>query len=132
MTRCPPSCVTGDDQSTTRAVAVLLVNFRSVFIGGLIVLVSIIGSAMCIVYIKLQDYYLEEITGIMFLLGCAFILFSLQRLKKQLEIRADEMVTGAVQVGASGNMVDLTQINVVRSNDRARLNDPAAQHHSNV
>lgn len=113
----------GNEKSTTRAVAILLVNFRNVFIGALLVLLCIIGAAMCIVFIKLQDNQLEELTGALFVAGCAFILFSLHRLKQQLEIRKDEMVTGAVTVGSGGNMVDLTQVHVVHSDDRARLHD---------
>lgn len=105
----------GDDQSTTRAVAVLLLNFNSVFIAALCALCCIIGAAMCIVYIKLQDNHLEIATGLLFGFGSCFILLSLYRLKKQLSMRPEEMVTGAVTVGSGGNMVDLTNINLMNN-----------------
>jgi hypothetical protein len=122
----------GNDHSTTRAVAVLLVNFRGVFFGGLMVLLCIIGAGMCIIYIKLQDIHLEEVTGILFLFGALFILYNLYRLRSQLAIRPEEMVTGSVTVGSGGNMVDLTEVRLApRTDDRAKLNSAAA-YQSNV
>merc|ERR1712070_2763 len=54
----------GTEQSTTRAVAILLRNFSQVFAASTIVLLSIIGASMCIVYIKMTDDHLEEATGV--------------------------------------------------------------------
>jgi len=105
----------GTEQSTTRAVAVLLRNFSQVFVASTIVLLSIIGASMCIVYIKMTDDHLEEATGILFGVGMLFILYSLQRLRNELKILPEEMVTGAVTVGSGANQVDLTQVGIVGS-----------------
>ena len=75
----------GSQQSTTRAVAVLLMNFSRVFVASTVVLLCIIGAAMCIVFIKTQDFHLEEATAILFGVGMVVILFSLHRLKSQVE-----------------------------------------------
>ena len=109
--------------------AVLLQNFRSVFIGSFVSMLAIIGAAMCIVWIKLEDYYLEAISGGMFVVGGIFIVYSLHRLRAKLAIRSEEMVTGAVNVGSGGKMVDLTQVALAgRQDDRASMLDARGVH----
>lgn len=96
-------------EAVNRAVAVLLVEFRFIFVASAVAMVCFMTSAMTVVWIKLEKdaYRFEEVATTIFGLGLIVIFASLWRLQSRLTVPADEFVGGDVFIQtASGREVD--------------------------
>ena len=117
--------------SLTRAVAVLNKEFAWIARAGVLAMLCIVGASTCIVYVKLNYDFIGAIeltcTSV-FALGTLGIFFKINQLRKALQ--PEGVVGGSMRViGDTGEMIDLTSINVVGHSGKSNCCEGATHSH---
>ncbi len=100
----------GRADSLTRAVCVLIKEFRWVALAGSLAMLCIVGAAVCIVALKTNELKIEFATMAIFGVGTCVIFSHACRLGSKLSIDEGDVVGGDVRVRGGGQVVDLTTI----------------------
>ena len=88
----------GEQRSIDRAAAVLLIQFRRVFLAAGFSLVCIIVAAGSVVWIKLKDAGITTATSIGFATGIFLIAFEIKAMSSRLRIASGHIIHGDVKV----------------------------------
>jgi len=98
--------------SVARAVAVLLIEFRWIFLSSAVAMICILLAAMAIVWIKLEnEYEYDAVSTIVFAFAILIIFAALWRLRYRLSIPPGELVQGDVFIRAgNGKGIDVGNI----------------------
>ena len=113
----------GQTQSLDRAVAVLLIEFRSVVTAAAVGIVAIIFAAGAIAWVKMQEAGLLVPLSIIYVVNAIGIACGLSRVRERLRIDKGTIVHGDANIiSRRGERVNLAEIEMPRSDDLAHQN----------
>ena len=103
----------GQNQSLDRAVAVLLIEFRTVVTAAAAGVIALIVSAASIAWVKMQEAGMSLPLCFIYLLNLIAIVLGLRRVRDRLQIEKGALVHGdATLRGAAGDRINLAEVEI--------------------